>query len=178
MDFLSAFPKLSVEDRQAIEYCFMKAIREPREERAAAREYATATSEEEEGTKEGAQAQGMEPRSSKNPSQAIPLEVPTASPPHHATSTTQAGTFHISDTSSRPPVYDGCFKQGEEECMQGEILQVSDGDLVGREEELIGGEEHGQKTMQEHTQPQQQQRRREEPNSFDFPRAVAAANAS
>ena len=62
--------------------------------------------------------------------------------------------------------------------MQGEILQVSDGDLVGREEELIGGEEHGQKTMQEHTQPQQQQRRREEPNSFDFPRAVAAANAS
>ena len=97
---LSAFPKLSVQDRQAIEDYVMKAIREAREEeRPAARENATATSEEEKGTKEGAQAQGKEPSSSKNPSQAIPLQVPTASLPHHATSTTQAGTFHVSDTS-------------------------------------------------------------------------------
>ena len=140
MDFLSAFPKLSVEDRQAIEDYFMEATREAmqvgrEEERAAASEHATVTTEEEEGTKEGAQAQGKDSRSSKNPPQANPLQVPAASLPHHATSTTQAGTFHISHTSSpvTPPVFDGCFKQEEEECMQEEILQLSDGDLVGRE---------------------------------------------
>ena len=101
----------------------MKATREAmkegiEKERAAAREHATVTTEEEEGTKEGAQAQGKEPRSSKHPSQATSLQVPAASLPHHATSTTQAGTFHISHTiySSpvRPPVFDGCFKKGED----------------------------------------------------------------
>ncbi|MEP6388847.1 MAG: hypothetical protein ABJ056_02890 [Halioglobus sp.] len=86
----------------------MKAIREAREEeRAAAGEHATATTEEQEGTKEGAQAQAKEPRSSNNPSQANPLQVPTAFLPHHATSTTQEGTLHISHTSSLSAERDG-----------------------------------------------------------------------
>ena len=36
--------------------------------------------------------------------------------------------------------------------MQETILQQSDGDRVGREEELIRGGEHGQEAMEEHTQ--------------------------
>ena len=53
--------------------------------------------------------------------------------------------------------------------MQVEMLQLSEGKLVRREEELIGGEEHGQEAMQEHTQPQQQQRLQEEPTASTFP---------
>ena len=68
----------------------------------------------------------------------------------------------------------------EKECMQKGILQLSDWDLVGREEELVGGEEqvekdanheeHGQEAMEEHTQPQQQQHRlQEEPPALTSP---------
>ena len=54
MDLFS-FSSLSVEDRPAIEDYIMKATREAtEEERTAAREHATATTEEEEGTKESA----------------------------------------------------------------------------------------------------------------------------
>ena len=66
------------------------------------------------------------------PSHCSPDSIPPA--PRYVYHTEQAGSFHISDTSSRPPVFDGCFKRGEEESMQGEILQLSDGDLVGRDE--------------------------------------------
>ena len=97
----SSFSSLSVEGRQAIEDCVMKATREARqEELAAAREHTTATTEEKEGTKQGALAQDEEARNSKNPSQAYALQVPTASLPHHAISHTKASTFHISHTSS------------------------------------------------------------------------------
>ena len=140
-------------------------------ERAAAREHATATTTEEEGRKEGAQAQGREPRSSKNSSPAHPLQVSTASLRHQVTPITQAGTFLIFHTSSpvRPTGIDSCLKQGDEKDMQEKTLQLSDGDLVGRGEELIGGEKHGREAMEEHTQPQQQLRLQQEPPASTSP---------
>lgn len=72
MNFFS-FSSLSVEARQATKDCVMKATSEAREkDRAAAREYATAITVEENGTKEGAQAPGKEPGSSKKTTHANP----------------------------------------------------------------------------------------------------------
>ena len=59
--------------------------------------------------------------------------------------------------------------------MREQILQLSDGELVGREEELgrekklVGGEKHGQEALEEHTQPLQQQRLQEEPPASTAP---------
>ena len=47
--------------------------------------------------------------------------------------------------------------------MQEEMLEMSDVDLVGRQEEPIRGKEHGQEAMEEHTQLQQHHRLQEEP---------------
>lgn len=86
------------------------------QELAAGKEYASATAYVEANRKESTQTQGKESESSESPSQADPTQDSTAPVPQQATSTRQAGMFHVSHTRSaiRPGVFDGCFKQGEE----------------------------------------------------------------
>ena len=72
----------------------------------------------------------------------------------------------------QPKVVNAPFRKQEkqevnvqEEFMQEGILQLGDGGLGGRDEELIGGEKHGQEAVEEHTQPQQQRLQEEPPAS-------------
>ena len=65
--------------------------------------------------KESTRVQGKELRSSENPSRADTMQDSKAPLPQQATSTRQAGAFHVSHTSNTisPAVFDGSFKEGE-----------------------------------------------------------------
>ena len=115
---LSSFSTLSVEERQAIDALLTKTSQERVEkERAAARGNATATTEEEEGTKGGAQA-----HRARSPGAARAHPKPTHCRSRLHLSRTMLFLPHRQPRSTsatrvapvRPTFFYGCFKQGED----------------------------------------------------------------